>query len=298
MMRRAFTLMELMVVVLIIGVLVAIVLGVAGGVTNTGRKAVTLDTIRVLELALEDYSSVQGARPQPFITDPRVDLTEIGPNEQVPVFPVADARDFFGGGLFGGGGGAQRHLMINSGGLLVEQLREVSSAYDVVATSLDSDALRQYSPTPMGNQTLEDLRHPVLATPFDAWGNPIRYVHPAFDGLLYSQDADLSEPTEPVEIGDDLGLSPPGPFNSVWFMRQIRRNAQSTGEFVALNDEVLADSDGGLCNGEHPYFYSAGPDGKVGYLIDGGEIVEDYNADNVYGANRPRFQLPLEVEDN
>lgn len=282
-MRRAFTLMELMVVVLIIAVLVAIVLGVASGVTNSGRRTLTADTIRVLELSLEDYSSVNGARPSPFLIDPRIDLTNIG-NAQVPVFPVADARDF---------GAPGDHLIINSAGMLVEQLRDVSSAYDSIATSLDSKSLRQYSPSRLlANQNTEDLRHPLLPTPFDAWGNPIRYVHPTFDGLLYSDGV------EAINIEDDLGLTPPGPYNTMWAMNRIRRNARATGTFVNNNFEALGDSDGGLCDGEHPYFYSAGPDGKVGYVIENGSIVEDFNADNVYGSNAPTFQLAPDVQDN
>lgn len=267
--RRAFTLMELMVVVLIIGVLVAIVLGVATGVTSSGRRALTTDTMRVLELALEDYSSVKGARPAPHIIDPRIDPQNFG--GEVPVFPVADARDF-------GLSLSNDRVMINSAGFLVEQLRDVSSAYDAVVESLSADALRQYSPTPLGNaQSTADLRHPLLPTPFDAWGNPIRYVHPTFDGLLFSQDVDLTDPAEPISIEDDLRISPPGPYDTVWVMRRIRRNAESTG--TTGGDEALPDSDGGICRGDHPYFYSAGPDGDP-----------STTDDNVYGASTPTFQ--------
>ncbi len=271
--RNAFTLMELMVVVLIIGVLLAIVLGVASSVSNTGRRAFTTDTIRVVEMSLEEYNSVIGARPQYYITDPRVN--DMGPINPDDVFPIADARDF-GGGLIG----PNQHQMINSAGLFIQQLKDVSTAYEGIATTLDAEAFKPFSPTPLNGGQVSELRQPLLPTPFDAWGNPIRYVHPTFDGLIYGSDQ--TDPTSPVDLEDDLRLFPNGQGqNPEWAIAMIRRNAESNGDFADVTGDDRADSDGGVCQGDHPYFYSAGPDGDP-----------STTEDNVYGSSTPVFQRP------
>jgi hypothetical protein len=124
----------------------------------------------------------------------------------------------------------------------------------------------------------------AAATAFDPWGNPIRYVHPVFDGLLFGPDNDLTDPDAEVRLVDDLRLLPPRD-GTMWAIERIRRNAESD------DPDESGDSDGGICRGDHPYFYSAGPDGKVGYLVDANDkVIADYNKDNVYGSSVPIFQ--------
>jgi prepilin-type N-terminal cleavage/methylation domain-containing protein len=272
---RGFTLMELLVVIAIIAVLVAIVLGVATGVSNSGRASMTKDTIRVLETSLEDYSSTKGARPAYFIGEPRVKAPGYGKN----IFPIADA-------LYEDAVDGADHI-INSCGLFIEQLREVSSAYDNIAGTLSSDQLKAYSPSQAAPDP-DDMVMPLLPTAFDAWGNPIRYVHPVFDGLIFGPNNDLTDPDVPVTLEDDLRLSPPRD-GTMWAFAEIRRNS------VTDDVEGSGDSDGGICRGDHPYFYSAGPDGKVGFddannngKLDPGET--DFNEDNVYGSAIPTLQ--------
>ena len=262
---RGFTLIELLVVIAIIGVLVAIVLGVAGSVTDTGKKRLTLDTMRVLETALGEYTSSKGAIPGYSLVDPRLPANHAA---VAPVLPVADAR--------APSDNTDGAVMLNSCGMLIEQLGEVGSSYEAISSALPTEVFRPYSPN---TGVIDSLKQPLLPTAFDAWGNPIRYVHPRFDGLHYGSNDDLSDASAYVDLEDGMGLTPPRK-GQVWHpdFTEIRRNAEATGA-DATNPINQPDSDGGVCPGGHPYFYSAGPDGDP-----------STTEDNVYASAKPSFQ--------
>lgn len=213
---RAFTLIELLIVIGIIALLIVIGLAVGRQVTGRGKEAFTLDTIRTLDQVLADYMAAKDGLPPAWVPNP-TDTDEL--------LPVADAR-----------AGTE---MINSVGLFILQAEEVPTA-KASLQGLDSRQIREFQPldgtTPSNDQ-------PLLRTVFDGWGNPIRYVHPKFHGII---DPALSL-TDPSLLG-------PPPTGTSYAFSQIRR----------LNGDAAADendADGGLCVGGRPYFYSAGPDG-------------------------------------
>ena len=106
---------------------------------------------------------------------------------------------------------------------------------------------------------------PALRTIVDAWQRPIRYVHPKFDGLFHP----TGDPAGFMTLSDAAVLGPP-PQGRIYATDGVRRNNAAAGG-------EPADSDGGLCVGNHPYFYSAGPDGDP-------STIED----NVYSV-KPQF---------
>jgi hypothetical protein len=86
---------------------------------------------------------------------------------------------------------------------------------------------------------------------FDAWGHPLRFVHPAFKGTIYgTRGSSGNSPDQPTDVSAVLGNAPPG---TQYICAQIRRNKTTDGGGP--------DSDGGIPPTTRPYFYSAGPDG-------------------------------------
>jgi hypothetical protein len=125
-----------------------------------------------------------------------------------------------------------------------------------------------------------------LMTAFDAWRNPIRLVHPALDGVV--KPAQWNSP----ELSGILA-----PTGSVWGVDRISRTFE-----VGANPPVLAedfgDGDSGVCEGSTPYFYSAGPDGRVGLrrVVTGATPLEfvNYDEDNVY-TRQPRLTRERQI---
>lgn len=247
--RRAFTLIEMLVVIGIIGILITIGLVVGNAVTAGGRQRLTQDTIRVLDASLESFVKVNGSIPDPWIK-----AVNSG-----KVYPVADARNMSDNDSSVRPQGFQ---VINSGGLYITQAFGVPDAKAAI-TGLPSRAVRQTS-FKMGGVDV------TATTPLDAWGRPIRYVHPAFQGVW----TDRANPSAPITAAStinkenfpDFAAAPAGPISPM----MIRRNKEAT---VAnpVNAQDFADSDGGRCPGNRPYFYSVGDDG-----------LADTTGDNVY----------------
>jgi hypothetical protein len=130
---------------------------------------------------------------------------------------------------------------------------------------------------------------PMLTTVMDAWGRPIRYVHPAFQGTLTGDATDanpMSTQGRPIDqvLGSLSSVTPP----QTYAIAQVRRNHTQASAAPATPQE-WSDSDGGTCVGGRPYFYSAGPDGLVGFLQQPSGAPIDCNQDNVY-TTKP--QLP------
>lgn len=281
-MRRAFTLIELLVVILIIALLVGISIAVGRTVVGGGKVSQTENVIRVLDTMLNDYTSREGRIPDPFVEDPHV------PGNY---FPVIDGRNMQIDEQNTTNPGFQ---MVNSVGLFQFQVGQSSAAIEALE-GLDARFRRLYTPYSEQNAELDNVVHEI-PTVFDAWGNPVRYVHPAWDGLVVGPD--LENPQDPPKPG--LGTQQVAPQLDVrlpsgtqWAITEIRRNNQRTEPSPTLAQD-LADSDGGTSANQRPYFYSAGPDGLVGFDdVDGdGKLSPgdtDWNADNVYTI-RPLFR--------
>jgi len=268
----AFTLIELLVVIGIIGILIAATLVVGTRVVGGGKERATHDTLKILDSALQNYIQEMGEIPPPIWVDTR------DPDGTL-LTPVLDARNMDDSDFVDFGVPPYRgHQMLNSAGMFMAQARTSASATQALeripskyVAGIDPDY-----PNPLtGNPVVNDPDGQAqITTPRDAWGNPFRYNHPAFDG-----SASYAERLTSVQTSTILG---PAPAGKTYTIQRLRRNSVLTVD-QPLRAEDWPDSDGGICPNNRPYFYSAGPDGKVGYRKDpSGRVLEDFNADNVY----------------
>ncbi|MEQ8770680.1 MAG: type II secretion system protein [Phycisphaerales bacterium] len=270
--RRGFTLIELLVVIAILAVLVAITFTVGRSVVAGGKASRTRDAIRVMEQILGDYSTGIDGTPDAVMALPEdieaKNRGDIG-YEEVRWFPVADAR------------WERRDVMINSGALFLAQA--TADGYGSGIEGIDARFIEFY--TPETDSTLAPREsHPQLTTVMDGWGNPIRYVHPEWDGQIVSGTRGTNDPGGFVDVADnDNGyLFDETGLRQSWIadgasQMPIRRNRILESEFASVPAEQR-DSDGGVCvNQARPYFYSPGPDGDPATI-----------EDNVYTQD-PRF---------
>ncbi len=240
----AFTLVELLVVIGIIVILAAIGLAISTKVAVAGKERLTQETIKKLDASLTEFVSAENVIPRPWVIDPR----ENNADGQF-IQPVADARDASG-------------EIINSVGLYMLQSKGIPSV-EAVFKAIDPKLLRQYSPVSPPSAAFTE--QPQLLTVFDAFGRPMRYVHPAFQGLKYGPWASPAvPPVQYVNTSDILGPAPNNPRTGAphqYGLTTLRRNNTGAGG-------TDADSDGGLCAGGRPYFYSAGNDGDPSTVDD------------------------------
>jgi len=265
--RAGFTLIEVLVVIAIVITLIGLTLAVGTAVGRNARATNTTAAMRAIDLLLNDLIQTRGGIPAPVVEDPR---------DRDQLLVLADARNLNG----------PVPATINSGALLLLQARREGLAGESIS-GLDGDLVRRFTPYPVDDADADEVV-PELPTPLDAWGNPIRYVHPKLDGLLQG-----SNPADPASLGTTTGvdLTDPdllgeAPGDKEYAYNEIRRNG-----LVGVGDENLLDADGGQAPKQRPYLYSAGPDGKVGRVVEGGEVVADFNADNVY-QTKPSFLAP------
>jgi prepilin-type N-terminal cleavage/methylation domain-containing protein len=237
--RKAFTLVELLVVIGIITILIVLALAVAHRVTGSGKTSATKDTLKNLNLAMTALIQTRGSNPDAWVVDPRT--TNANGRE---VLPIID------------GSNGDTLKPVNSVAYFILQCSTVPAAQEALK-SIDSRFLREYSPDDAG--ATGPGTQPVLPTAFDAWGNPIRYVHPQFKGLIW---ANVPNPPPDGYVGTSTIL--PVPAGKVFGITQIRRNNASTG----AGNSVPPDSDGGINPATQPYFYSSGPDGDPSTIDD------------------------------
>ena len=276
--RNGFTLIELLVVIGIIAILASISLVVASGVLGDAKARATRETIRVLDTMLEEYTHDRGQRVPAYVTNP-------DPDDGAPanVLPIADAVFDIGFDPETPG----RGRLLNSGGLALEALREASGVEDQLA-ALDPSLIElrpTFSPTNGGGDGADDENEndPGVQTVLDAWGNPIRFVHPRWDGVLVGGNGRAKNTAgQPINDAQALFTDLRHPFMTG--SEKLRRNKVTSVEYaengggVALDER---DADGGQCDGDRPYFYSAGEAGDP----------SDVDA-NVYTV-KPKFITPM-----
>lgn len=257
--RHAFSLVELLVVIGIIGLLVGITFAVGRTVMGDSRKKATQDTLRTLDLALQAYMDENDGVLPMVVEDP---------SDSTKLWPLMDGRDLSN----------SDKGMLNSIGyfMVVAQKSPMSKA---MLDKLPAKFVQRIDVDgPSGPQ-------PELPTVLDAWGNPIRFVHPRFDGLI---SGDGSQPAQSVaaQARDLSKIIGDAKLPQSYACNQVRRNFLDAGGGVPENE---SDSDGAMCVGNRAYFYSAGEDGEVGWHEHEtpGEWV-DANLDNVY-SNKPSF---------
>lgn len=275
----AFTMIETVFVISLIALLVVITIGVGASMADAGKKRATEGVLQVLDGAVEDFMDKTGSVPQSLVGIKLEEDFEGRVQGDVVYYPAfdgtinleivnSDTRQ------------PTRHHQVNSIGIFLESIK---SGVDVdgLLASVDSTQIRSYDAP-------DDLQ-PALLTVFDAWGNPIRYVHPTFDGIIEESNNSgdrriLGEAGEYRSVMTDqdgfftAGYLPVDdrfiPFMDAPVNGELRRN-----RIISLDNEtarangsaeypVEADSDGGRCPGNRPYFYSAGPDGDPSTIDD------------------------------
>ncbi|MCH7792005.1 MAG: type II secretion system protein [Planctomycetes bacterium] len=265
--RPGFTLIELLVVVIMIALLVGIVMAVGVRVTSSSKERLTEGAIQALETALVQFEMSEGSNRVPAVVEFR-DPQNL--SERI-YHPVADAL----------GARSGDSELLDSVGLFIKQLDNRSPDARSIISGMNSKLVKLRSVHDSTTTVKWDEPHQSLVTVLDAWGNPVRYVHPAFDGEIFGGNSYPSGGSrdEPVQL-EVTNKNPFGlPTRFTYGTDEIRRvNRAGSG------GPETPDADGGICPNNKPYFYSAGPDGLVGFGPDG----EDYNADNVYIV-QPRF---------
>jgi prepilin-type N-terminal cleavage/methylation domain-containing protein len=252
--RPAFTLIELLIVIGIITILISVAVVVGQKVTSSGKQRVTEGLIKTLDMSLSEYIHARGQIPPAYVPDPRdpayaVPVADVHITNLVPPDPT-DLPPFVN----------------NTVGLYLIQCRAVPEA-DAVLRQIEPRYVRMYDPDKQtGATSVAQNKRPALLTVFDGWGRPIRYVHPAFTGII-------PDMTDPAQLATT-------PLQKTSTITQIRRTGK-----VAQNAAVPPDADAGVPLNNRPYFYSMGADGKAGYEYEPNppyKTVSDFNKDNVF----------------
>lgn len=255
--RGAFTLLELLIVIVIISLLITISLAVGSKVLNGGRETLTTSITRAMETSLTSYITDAGDKvPSPLVEHP-------ASSGSITWQPVSDVRQ----------GDRYDDDMVNSVGWYVFQMKDVSSVASTVS-GLPTKVVKPYAPRlDASGMPPGSFGQPLLPTVFDGWGRPLRYVHPALDGVIHGDPSKLDS-TDDGNGVDMHALISIGSGENFTF-DTVRRNRTTK---VAGGNTSVADGDGGLCPNNRPYFYSAGADGDPSTI-----------ADNVYSTN-PTYQ--------
>ena len=278
----AFTLIEIMVVLVIIAILITISVVVASKVTQGGKVRATEDLIRVLDNALTSYMAETEGKV------PAVYWDEADPPRP---FPVWDGRYTPTPGSTSPDN-VDRDLdpAEPSQAVFMLMARQVP-AVEAILKGIDARHIQRLTQVRVGihNQPAQKRatsNTTVDAESFyikDAWGRPIRFVHPAWDGGggPYWDGANMVA-RDPIEFDYGTNGSPPrqGPDGNRQTLERLRRSYKPRDPASAPpapRTTIVGDADEGLCIADRPYFYSAGPDGDPGT-----------RGDNVY-TTRPTF---------
>ncbi|MCA9304267.1 MAG: type II secretion system protein [Phycisphaerales bacterium] len=262
--RRAFTLIELLVVIGVIGLLAAISLGVGARMVATGKTRATEGVLQALDQTLSVYIDSKGEIPPALVAVRNEDLPRSIGNlvgsGNAGYYPAFDGTTDSG------------EMLVNSVGYFLYAAQDVPSVQDVLA-GIDPKFIRQYTPSRQAGGSNGGVgpgaslaEQPQLLTVFDAWGNPIRFVHPKFDGIIEKTRRTEGDDGQSINIAAhqngyfDQGFLQSLRVNRAFIVSNVRRN-KMTPEERRADPDLVADSDGGTCPGPRPYFYSCGPDG-------------------------------------
>ncbi len=242
---RGFTLIEIIVVITIIAILTSLGLMVGNKVRVNSQSSATRSLIISLDQA---YTAVTSEKDSGV---PSIWRDNLG-NE----FAVADA-----------------HVKLSSTpepslGLLVLATGQHPALKDTI---LRADPRYVTTGVLSSSQDMfpsdNSVKVPILK---DAWGNPIRFVHPKWDGGY----GEYWNPVTGAQVNSGRDLDRPfigkragGGSHTELFVRTFRKDQTATGY-----------ADEGICTGGRGYFYSSGPDKDPG--------TRD---DNVYQDGPPKF---------
>ncbi len=263
--RCAFTLIELLVVIGIIAVLVALAVVVGAKVVEGGRARATTDVIRVLDTTLGAWQLNANVPLPEFL-----EVKELGKSH---FFEVIDAREQRNKDYTDAANPSTRYYSA-----LVMQDESIAAEF----RQLDSTFVSSAFVAKRGAYEKDERESWALpaVNVRDAWGRPIRFVHPAFHG----GHGEYWDPNLSDLVPRDI-LRVMRPTNSGRLFPIPYRRSYRPFEADASNRKAtwIGDADEGMAVGGRAYFYSAGADGDPGT-----------RANNVY-STEPRF--PVETRD-
>lgn len=275
--RHAFTLIELLVVIGIIAVLAGLLVTVGGQVVQGGKKTLTSDTLKVLDTAMNSWMQQKG-RPLP----PGVEYYH-GAAVSGSIAPSQRVAFADGYGLDGSGAA----VLIPTVSWFVKLVDEVE-ACDSAATEIKAinsklvsfeNVEPAYRPGLLASQSWQDFgKVPGRMTVIkDAWGNPLRLVHPAIDGNFGS--IPLTATSGFVQLGGNNGVmtTAAASTSQVSYYPIMVNRYCTTDKDRQDHPGIKGYGDGGKCIEGRPYFYSIGADADP-----------SQRSDNVY-LNSPRF---------
>lgn len=278
-----FTLVELLVVIVIIGILSSIALVAANAVTTGGKRRLSEDVIRVLDATLSDYTTDKGRVPSTWTDDrgaefPIIDAREEVSNAAAPARAPGQVEPSLALYFYATATGTDLSAVLGR----LDPKQVVKGALPSIHSQIiDAPRLRVGATSTFaslevqaGLDALPDSRRPIGVR--DGFGNLIRFVHPRYHGghgPFYTQASGAwAQEARGLLRVSGLKETPTSNRPTLEFRRSARPFNPSTGTGVG-------DADEGVCVGGRPYFYSPGADGDPGT-----------NEDNVY-TTRPTFPI-------
>lgn len=261
---RAFTLIELIVVIGIIVLLTALTVTVAVGVVGKSEQRATANTLKLMDLALAEWETESNRRltwgvdGEPDLPNQPTSTYDINPDTP-QVFDANDATD--------------ENSMMN---IIINKLRRSEAANDILR-QIDGEFLKSEDVP-----TTSRARYLLL----DAWENPVYVVHPgrvadprtfdpsSYPGLLSPQNNDVSvwkDADGTIRVGTDVA-------SGAWHPLVL-----SVATASRAWEDIL-----GVCKNRRVCFVSAGPDGQFGNLSadpngsDDERRLYEQASDNVY----------------
>ncbi len=301
--RPAFTLIELLIVLSIIGALMALGMVVGRQVVAGSKARVTEQLITTLDQSIDSYVADKGKMPPPVYSL----AVTVGGAASVYDFPAIDGRPA-GTKSYDGIVKDKNWFSVNDATVpsmaTYAAILKQSALSESILKAVPSKFVRTrfldqwYDGTSNSTSTPKDFLEALDDTTgkkidvqsfevIDPWGRPIRFVHPGYGGEEFfdGPSGNYMDPANKNQVTAD-GIKRAithsvyvrwGKTTDPAKQLQFRRSYQP---FLANEDQSklpTGDADEGLCPTRRPYFYSAGPDGDPGQ-----------RADNIY-TTRPEF---------
>ncbi|MGD9689922.1 MAG: type II secretion system protein [Phycisphaerales bacterium] len=259
--RRAFTMMEALIVIAVIALLSAISLTVAVRSSSSGKIRATEHILKTVDQIITEYAATTGGKVPPYVTD------ELG-----TAYPLVD-------GVHASTGFTQPSLSL----FLLEASRV--NLTEQMLRNIDSQFIQRTFvigvgwPAGFPQSTLSGFDGVRIV---DGFGMPLRLVHPAFHGghgTYFKRSG--SDPADFTQEDTTRGnLIVPGP-PAVGVLREPAEFLRSClpGPY-AYGDVGIPQghADEGRCIANRPYVYSSGIDRNPGTRMD-----------NIYVGTKPQW---------
>lgn len=298
--QRAFTLIEIIVVITIIAILSSIALMVGNRVMQTGRINLTKNLLMILDKTQDSYMMDRDGKLPYKWTDTSAQKNEFGiidgrMNSPIPATidhgyseEVAEPSTTF-------------FLLATGESPSVQSTMNGLDSKFVVRAPIDNmPAPLNHDPTNFTKIYTRQSVKPATAIAGesvsglavkDPWGNAIRFVHPKFAGGYgrywdtTTQSLTLGSGANPRDAEFGANITPNSfrlKQNGMDFYAKFRRSYRPFNPTLPPPSPHTAaetgDADEGLCTGSRGYFYSPGPDKDAGT-----------RGDNVYLDAKPQF---------